>query len=76
MKMKNSLRMLNGSARVDGISTLLEAEPADAQCTQEKARKPDWLKRTVPGGDNYTRIKGKLRELKLVRSAATGASNR
>ena len=34
--------------------------------SQEKARKPDWLKRTVPGGDNYTRIKGKLRELKLA----------
>ena len=36
------------------------------QIPQEKARKPDWLKRTVPGGDNYTRIKGKLRELKLA----------
>jgi len=33
---------------------------------QEKARKPDWLKRELPGGDNYTRIKGKLRELKLA----------
>ena len=32
---------------------------------QEKARKPDWLKRIVPGGDNYTHIKSKLRELKL-----------
>ncbi len=32
---------------------------------QEKARKPDWLKRTVPGGDKYTEIKAKLRELKL-----------
>ena len=32
---------------------------------QEKARKPDWLKRELPAGDNYTRIKGKLRELKL-----------
>ena len=39
---------------------------------QEKARKPDWLKRELPAGDNYTRIKGKLRELKLstVRSDA------
>lgn len=33
---------------------------------QEKARKPDWLKRELPGGDNYTRIKSKLRELKLA----------
>ena len=33
--------------------------------SQEKARKPDWLKRTVPGGDKYTHIKGKLRELNL-----------
>lgn len=32
---------------------------------QEKTRKPDWLKREVPGGENYTRIKAKLRELKL-----------
>lgn len=32
---------------------------------QEKKRKPDWLKREVPGGENYTRIKAKLRELKL-----------
>ena len=32
---------------------------------QEKKRKPDWLKREVPGGENYTRIKSKLRELKL-----------
>ena len=32
---------------------------------QERVRKPDWLKRDVPGGENYTRIKSKLRELKL-----------
>ncbi|KAK9830524.1 hypothetical protein WJX72_012228 [[Myrmecia] bisecta] len=32
---------------------------------KEKTRKPDWLKRTVPGGDKYTQIKGKLRELNL-----------
>ena len=33
---------------------------------QEKARKPDWLKRELPGGDNYTAIKSQLRELKLA----------
>ena len=32
---------------------------------QEKARKPDWLKRAVPGGDKYTEIKSKLRDLNL-----------
>lgn len=32
---------------------------------KEKIRKPDWLKRTVPGGDKYTAIKAKLRQLKL-----------
>lgn len=36
-----------------------------AKLAQEKARKPDWLKRTVPGGDKYVDIKAKLRELKL-----------
>ena len=30
-----------------------------------KVRKPDWMKRVVPGGENYTRIKSKLRGLKL-----------
>lgn len=29
------------------------------------ARKPEWLKREVPGGDNFTRIRSRLRELKL-----------
>lgn len=32
---------------------------------KERARKPEWLKRSVPGGDKYTAIKAKLRELKL-----------
>lgn len=34
---------------------------------KERARKPDWLKREIlPGGDKYTSIKSKLRELKLA----------
>ena len=33
---------------------------------QDKARKPDWLKRELPGGAAYTTIKSKLRELKLA----------
>jgi lipoic acid synthetase len=32
---------------------------------QAKQPKPDWMKRVIPGGDKYTEIKGKLRELKL-----------
>lgn len=32
---------------------------------QARQRKPDWMKRVIPGGDKYTEIKGKLRELKL-----------
>ena len=32
---------------------------------QEKVRKPDWMKREVPKGDNYTRIKARLRDLNL-----------
>ena len=34
-------------------------------CEQEKTRKPDWMKREVPKGDNYTRIKARLRDLNL-----------
>ena len=33
---------------------------------RERRRKPDWMKREVlPGGDNFTAIKKKLRDLKL-----------
>jgi len=32
---------------------------------KERTRKPDWLKRRMPGGENYTRIKSKLRDLNL-----------
>ena len=32
---------------------------------QEKVRKPEWLRRTLPGGDKYTQIKGALRDLNL-----------
>ncbi len=33
---------------------------------QARKRKPEWMKRApVPGGDKYTSIKAKLRELKL-----------
>lgn len=32
---------------------------------KERRRKPEWMKRSVPGGEKYTQIKSKLRELKL-----------
>lgn len=32
---------------------------------REKRRKPDWMKRELPGGDQFVEIKKKLRELKL-----------
>lgn len=32
---------------------------------QARQRKPEWLKRTMPGGEAYTRIKDKLRQLNL-----------
>lgn len=39
---------------------------------QDKVRKPDWLKRELPGGENYGAIKTKLRELKLATVGAVG----
>jgi lipoic acid synthetase len=39
--------------------------PASYVLMQARQRKPDWMKRVIPGGDKYTEIKGKLRELKL-----------
>lgn len=37
----------------------------DAVILQEKVRKPDWLKRELPGGGKFTQIKNDLRKLKL-----------
>jgi len=39
--------------------------PTPRQSSVDKVRKPDWLKKVVPSGDNYIAIKRKLRELKL-----------
>jgi lipoic acid synthetase len=42
------------------------SEPAPSSW-KARVRKPDWLKRpTVPGGENYTAIKSRLRDLKLA----------
>jgi len=46
----------------DDIKTKYSVE---APSWKEKKRKPEWMKRSVPGGDKYTQIKSKLRELKL-----------
>ncbi|KAL4452191.1 hypothetical protein ABPG75_007853 [Micractinium tetrahymenae] len=37
-----------------------------APAPKEKVRKPEWLKREIPGGSAYAGIKSKLRELKLA----------
>jgi lipoyl synthase len=46
------------SISMDGLTPL-------SLILQERARKPDWLKRTLPGGEKFAAIKSKLRELKL-----------
>ena len=38
---------------------------APTSLKDKTVRKPAWMKRTIPGGDRYTEIKAKLRELKL-----------
>lgn len=40
--------------------------PAPKSLKDKTTRKPTWLKREVPGGERYTEIKSKLRELKLA----------
>ena len=40
--------------------------PAPKSLKDKTTRKPAWLKREVPGGEWYTEIKSKLRELKLA----------
>ena len=38
---------------------------APTSLKDKTVRKPAWMKRTIPGGERYTEIKAKLRELKL-----------
>ena len=38
---------------------------APASLKDKSVRKPSWMKRTIPGGERYTEIKAKLRELNL-----------
>ncbi|DBA81943.1 hypothetical protein WJX77_006139 [Trebouxia sp. C0004] len=59
-------RLASGPSFFDFASGSADtAYSVPAPTWKEKKRKPDWLKREVPGGENYTRIKSKLRELKL-----------
>jgi lipoic acid synthetase len=44
----------------------LQGYSVHAPRPKDKARKPEWLKRELPGGEAYTAIKSKLRELKLA----------
>eukprot|EP00897_Mesotaenium_endlicherianum_P011045 jgi/Mesen1/996/ME000120S00155 len=48
---------------ITGSSTSQYA--VEAVQPRDKKRKPDWMKRVIPGGEKYTAIKAKLRELKL-----------
>eukprot|EP00877_Chromochloris_zofingiensis_P002464 jgi/Chrzof1/12218/Cz06g25210.t1 len=44
---------------------LTDTYSIEAPGWKERKRKPEWMKRTIPGGDKYADIKAKLRELKL-----------
>ncbi|MEW5306420.1 MAG: hypothetical protein WDW36_008885 [Sanguina aurantia] len=44
---------------------LAEKYSVEAPGWKEKKRKPEWMKRSIPGGEKYAEIKAKLRELKL-----------
>ncbi|KAL0026426.1 hypothetical protein WJX79_009062 [Trebouxia sp. C0005] len=54
-------RLASGPSFFDFTSGSADtAYSVPAPTWKEKKRKPDWLKREVPGGENYTRIKSKL----------------
>lgn len=55
-----------GPSLDDFVATRGPSYSVPAPGWKEKARKPDWLKRGVPGGESYARIKGRLRDLKLA----------
>eukprot|EP00850_Spirogloea_muscicola_P022891 SM000316S12306 [mRNA] locus=s316:80049:82112:- [translate_table: standard] len=69
---KLALAALRERLAADG-TTLMDfagattASPYAVEAVQprDRKRKPDWMKRVIPGGDKYTEIKAKLRELKL-----------
>eukprot|EP00850_Spirogloea_muscicola_P000532 SM000002S05612 [mRNA] locus=s2:1260149:1262211:+ [translate_table: standard] len=69
---KLALTALRERLAADG-TTLMDfagatsASPYAVEAVQprDRKRKPDWMKRVIPGGDKYTEIKAKLRELKL-----------
>ncbi|GBG72026.1 hypothetical protein CBR_g10962 [Chara braunii] len=50
---------------VSGSTTSPLGYSVEAFSHKMRKRKPDWMKMEIPGGENYTRIKAKLRGLKL-----------
>lgn len=60
-------RMAQGPELGDFVTgkELTDVYSLEAPGYKERKRKPDWMKRVIPGGDKYADIKAKLRELKL-----------
>eukprot|EP00879_Flechtneria_rotunda_P003647 GHRR01003884.1.p1 GENE.GHRR01003884.1~~GHRR01003884.1.p1 ORF type:complete len:393 (+),score=126.44 GHRR01003884.1:268-1446(+) len=60
-------RMAQGPDFVDFVTgqELTDVYSVEAPGYKERKRKPEWMKRGIPGGDKYADIKSKLRELKL-----------
>lgn len=59
-------RLTNGPDLGDFIrGTDLSDYSVYAPKPKERARKPEWLKRTIPGGEKFSDIRNKLRELNL-----------
>lgn len=60
-------RLTQGPGFGDFVSgSDLEGYSVRAPLPKEKVRKPEWIKRDLPGGSAYNGIKSKLRELKLA----------
>lgn len=51
--------------KVDDLQTVPGGYSVEPVHWKEKKRKPDWMKREIPGGEKYTQIKAKLRDLNL-----------
>ncbi|GMH39687.1 hypothetical protein BSKO_07585 [Bryopsis sp. KO-2023] len=51
--------------KVDDLQTVPGGYSVEPVHWKEKKRKPDWMKRELPGGEKYTQIKAKLRDLNL-----------
>ena len=60
-------RLARESASLTDFINLKEEEAYSLEVGSKKKplAKPKWMKESIPGGENYTHIKKKLRELKL-----------